>query len=85
MLEEIEKNRDFHFVKKCKLSNEGCRILLSVIRALRAFKAPAARSKPLRGVQGAFGAFKVQGRCAALFVICYQLFGFPLFPITINC
>jgi DNA-binding transcriptional regulator YiaG len=25
MLHEIEKIRDFHFVKKCKLSNEGCR------------------------------------------------------------
>ena len=30
-----------------------------------AFKAPAARSKPLRGVQSAFGAFKVQGTCSA--------------------
>jgi hypothetical protein len=28
MLHEIEKIRDFHFVKKCKLSNEGCQILL---------------------------------------------------------
>jgi hypothetical protein len=27
MLHEIEKIRDFHFVKKCKLSNEGCRDL----------------------------------------------------------
>jgi hypothetical protein len=26
MLQEIEKIRDFHFVKKCKLSNEGCPI-----------------------------------------------------------
>jgi hypothetical protein len=49
------------------------------------FKTPSACSRPRSGVQGAFGAFKVQGRCAALFVICYQLFGFPLFPITINC
>jgi hypothetical protein len=29
------------------------------------FKAPAARSKPLRGVQNAFGVFKVQSRFAA--------------------
>jgi hypothetical protein len=25
MLQEIEKIREFHFVKKCKLGNEGCR------------------------------------------------------------
>jgi hypothetical protein len=24
MLQEIEKIREFHFVKKCKLGNEGC-------------------------------------------------------------
>jgi hypothetical protein len=35
MLQEIEKIRDFHFVKKCKLSNEGCRKLLSIGYGIR--------------------------------------------------
>jgi hypothetical protein len=28
MLQEIEKIREFHFVKKCKLGNEGCHKLI---------------------------------------------------------
>jgi hypothetical protein len=32
MLQEIEKIRDFHFVKKCKLSNEGCQLLDDILK-----------------------------------------------------
>jgi hypothetical protein len=57
-----------------------------------AFKAPLARSRPLRGVQSACGAFKVQSgvqsACDAFKVqgwlqsgvICYSLGGFSSFP-----
>jgi hypothetical protein len=51
---------------------------ISLLAAARRskFKAPAARSKPLCGVQNAFGVFKVQGRFAALSVVGYLVLRF---------
>jgi hypothetical protein len=45
-----------------------------------------ALSGPLRSVQSAFGAFKVQGSkpLRALSVVGYLLFGFPFFLITLT-